>query len=304
MPEGFMITADAENLHTESDSNPPTMCAVSKLVHTLANAFGLYEEYVVTSHIEIPDDTRSLSDMSYPSTLSAFLSESTFLLMNWMWTGSQLKSMAELNRLVHDVLLAPEFSINDLQGFDAQQATKQVDSMITAHSGIPSKSLPQDVWRETSVKIPVPDNRKHHSPLDPPCPEFKVNSLHYRSVTETIKATWAADSSTPHFKYLPFHQFWKRKPDITEKVYDEVYSSDAFIEVHDAVQNLPSEPGCTPQWSVCALMFWSDSTHLAVFGTSSAWPIYLSFGNQSKYSSAGVAGCHSCHHLAYIPKVS
>ena len=49
-------------------------------------------------------------------------------------------------------------------------------------------------------------------------------------------------------------------------------------------------------------MFWSDATHLANFGTAKLWPIYLFFGNLSKYirlrPSSG-----ACNHLAYIPSV-
>ena len=30
-------------------------------------------------------------------------------------------------------------------------------------------------------------------------------------------------------------------------------------------------------------MFWSDATHLATFGMVKLWPIYLLFGNLSKY---------------------
>ena len=50
-------------------------------------------------------------------------------------------------------------------------------------------------------------------------------------------------------------------------------------------------------------MFWSDSTQLAQFGHSNAWPIYLFFGNLSKYICASVAS-GACHPIAFIPPVS
>ena len=53
---------------------------------------------------------------------------------------------------------------------------------------------------------------------------------------------------------------------------------------------------------ILALMIWSDSTHLASFGTASLWPIYLYFGNLSKYTRAKPSS-FAAHHLAYIPKV-
>ncbi|TFY60206.1 hypothetical protein EVG20_g7504 [Dentipellis fragilis] len=50
-------------------------------------------------------------------------------------------------------------------------------------------------------------------------------------------------------------------------------------------------------------MLWSDSTHLASFGNAALWPIYMFFGNLSKYTR-GKPTLFSAHHLAYIPKLS
>ncbi|KAF7346657.1 hypothetical protein MSAN_01803300 [Mycena sanguinolenta] len=49
-------------------------------------------------------------------------------------------------------------------------------------------------------------------------------------------------------------------------------------------------------------MFWSDSTHLATFCNASRWPLYLFFGNLSKWVRAKPRSS-ACHHLAYIPKL-
>ena len=69
------------------------------------------------------------------------------------------------------------------------------------------------------------------------------------------------------------------------------------------LQQQPPEVGCTLERVVASLMPWSDSTHLANFGTASLWPLYLFFGNQSKWVR-GKPKTASCHHVAYIPKVS
>ncbi|KIK72621.1 hypothetical protein PAXRUDRAFT_798128, partial [Paxillus rubicundulus Ve08.2h10] len=47
-------------------------------------------------------------------------------------------------------------------------------------------------------------------------------------------------------------------------------------------------------------MFWSDATHLAQFGQAKAWPIYLFFGNLSKYLR-GSPSLGACHPIAFIP---
>lgn len=53
---------------------------------------------------------------------------------------------------------------------------------------------------------------------------------------------------------------------------------------------------------VASLMLWSDATQLANFGDASLWPIYLFFGNQSKYTCSKPTAA-ACHHVAYIPTV-
>ena len=40
------------------------------------------------------------------------------MLMNWKDSGASTKSDAEVNRLVNDVLLDPDFKLEDLQGFN------------------------------------------------------------------------------------------------------------------------------------------------------------------------------------------
>jgi hypothetical protein len=64
----------------------------------------------------------------------------------------------------------------------------------------------------------------------------------------------------------------------------------------------PPSSGPHIETAIAAMMLWSDSTHLAEFGTASLWPIYLMFGNQSKYSRAKPS-VFAAHHVAYIPLV-
>ncbi|KAI0069257.1 hypothetical protein BV25DRAFT_1867060 [Artomyces pyxidatus] len=207
---------------------------------------------------------------------------SIFCLMNWMWSGSSSKSITELDRLVHEVLLAPDFRTEDLEGFDAKRETDRLDKALGSEKENSLPIAPEDGWRE------------------PPIPIFSVPGLHHRSLIATIKATWA-DASATQFHFSPFRQFW-RNGDKVERVRDEIYSSEAFVQADEEVRNLPPEPGCTLERTVCAMMFWSDSTHLTNFGTAALWPLYLFFGNQSKYTRANPRS-GACHHVAYIPKL-
>ncbi|KAG2056611.1 hypothetical protein BDR06DRAFT_981320 [Suillus hirtellus] len=47
-------------------------------------------------------------------------------------------------------------------------------------------------------------------------------------------------------------------------------------------------------------MFWSDSTHLAQFGSTSTWPLYLFFGNMPNYVHSRPNSA-ACHPVAFIP---
>ena len=49
-------------------------------------------------------------------------------LMTWAITGSHQKSTSEVTRLVDDVLQAPDFSIEELAGFEAHRETRRLDA--------------------------------------------------------------------------------------------------------------------------------------------------------------------------------
>lgn len=67
-------------------------------------------------------------------------------------------------------------------------------------------------------------------------------------------------------------------------MYDELYTSDTWNQAHDKIMKQRRGDDCELERVVAGLMFWSDSTQLAQFGHVSAWPIYLFFGNLSKYA--------------------
>jgi len=138
---------------------------------------------------------QSIEDLISAAEYAPFLNISVFLLMMWFYSLSNIKSHAELDHLVNDVILNPNFSKDDFVGFSVAKEAKRMD-----------------------------DHRR------------QVNT---------------SSESSP---------------------------------------------------VILALMIWSDSTHLASFGTASLWPIYLYFGNQSKYTRAKPSA-FAAHHLAYIPKV-
>ena len=102
-------------------------------------------------------------------------------------------------------------------------------------------------------------------------------------------------------------KLFHKSPDsgVTKRVFSKLYNSDAFVKEHDRVQRAPvppDEPDCKLEKVVGALMFWSDMTHLANFGTAKLWLIYMFFSNLSKYTHAEPLS-HACYHVAYIPSL-
>lgn len=226
-----------------------------------------------------------------------FESMSKYRLMDWFHSGSNQKSEGEVNRLIKEVLTASEFHPPDLTDFTIRQGNKTLDDAYAKNmeSGMPFST---DVWQELSVDIEVPVPFKNATPRT-----FRIPGLQRRSITKVIKDTWESASSC-QFHLTPFKRIHVDPSTGKEtRIFDEAYTSDAWIEAHDKLQRQPNEPGCNLEKNISGLMFWSDSTHLTNFGTASVWPLYMYFGNLSKYVRAR-PNSGACHHIAYFPYVS
>jgi hypothetical protein len=293
-------------------------------VETKPNAMGLYRIYPARPSLD-PEEALSLDDLCDAPTLATtenmesnssksgfsnvissignpfapFLNGTTFRLMNWFYGPTKTKSVADLDRLVNDVMLHEDFKPSDLKGFNA---TKEMNRLDTYEADSDRSFSAFDDWKESSVYIPLPCERvKHKTEAD--VPKLEVKGLMHRSITSIVTSAFQDDSGL-EFHMKPFKQMWKPSPDeAAVRIHGELYTSDAFLDVDKEIRDAPREPGCNLETAVAAIMLWSDSTHLASFGTASLWPIYMFFGNQSKYTR-GKPTSSACHHLAYIPSVS
>ena len=66
--------------------------------------------------------------------------------MSWFYRPSITKSIGELNSLVKDVILAPEFRPEDLIGFDATKEHELMDKYRDTTSDIPMPFSFDDSW--------------------------------------------------------------------------------------------------------------------------------------------------------------
>jgi hypothetical protein len=246
---------------------------------------------------ELPQSDNPSNPQSHPPPPWPFENMSKYLLMNWFHSGGHQKSEGEVNRLVKEVLAAREFSPTDLADFTIRQGNKTLDEAYVGSAGSGSP-FSNDEWQEIPVDIEIPVPRKNANPKT-----FRVPGLQRRPIMNVIKSTWESVASR-HFHLTPFKRIHIHPTTGKEtRLYDEVYTSDAWIEAHDKLQKQPNELGCTLEKVIAGLMFWSDSTHLTNFGTASAWPLYMYFANLSKYVRAR-PNSGACHHIAFLPYVS
>ncbi|KAF8834538.1 hypothetical protein BDN67DRAFT_992644 [Paxillus ammoniavirescens] len=95
----------------------------------------------------------------------------------------------------------------------------------------------------------------------------------------TVDCQIQVHATTPSQTFIII--IWFRHCDV--RVYGKLYISEAFIKAQDQLLASPREPGCDLPHCIAALMFWLDAMQLTSFGNAKIWPLYLYFGNQSKY---------------------
>lgn len=296
-------------------------------VETKPNDFGLFRKYTTWPEVYTPptifdpDETMDVNDVfdatappnpktnklaaglglesDYQHTTGPFENDSILNLMTWFYSGSNLKSKQELSKLLDNVIRVPGFDPTDLDAetFNLDRETASLDNYNN-----PSQRLAGNGWNEATITIrlpcenvTIPEDSAHI---------FEIPGLHYRNLTDLIINAFQEDDSNS-FHNVPFTEWWKPSDEEDPiRVYGEMYSSDAMLEAHDEVhQSIYDEPRPQIETVIAALMFWSDSTHLTSFGNASLWPIYLFFGNLSKYMRS-MPSAFAAHHVAYIPSVS
>lgn len=221
---------------------------------------------------------------------------SIWRLMSWKLTGSSQKSNAEVTRLVREVIQAPDFEGSELVDFNSTLESRRLDDINPANKT--SAILDGDGWKEATVEILIPTRERQGGGQ-----AFSIPGLIYRPLMPVIKSAFSEPLSK-FFHLTPFKRIWKSPSGHEQRLYDELYTSDVWNKAHDEIQKQRRTDDCQLERVIAGLMFWSDSTQLAQFGHASAWPIYLFFGNLSKYIRASPLVSGACYPIAFIPRVS
>jgi hypothetical protein len=241
----------------------------------------------MTTDTLVHDPANGVSAPPFP-----FSNMTIYHLMTWMNSGSHQKSEAEVMRLVKDVIQAEDFNLKELDGFSVRKTLRALDN----HDGKGTVTFPDD-WSETDITLEIPTRSKEDS-----FTSFRIPGFHYRPLVAVIRSAFVGVQAGAYHLF-PFQCIWKDPlDDHQERVFDELYTSDSWLQAQDDLQRQPREPGCSLDRIIAGLMFFSDATHLATFGTAKAWPLYLYFGNLTKYArSAPKSG--ACHLVGFLPSV-
>ena len=186
----------------------------------------------IRHYIHKPCPTRNQSHCCYTQ-LSPLQEHVRFHLMQWFYDSSLTKSIGTLNNLVHQVLLAPDFNMNDLAEFDTAKEAKclndspsaQVEGSEGTSANFSHQQL-NDGWIEAAVPISLPCDKVSHS-SDASAPVFNVKGFLYRKPLEVIKAAFR-EPSAAQFHLTSFEEYWK--PSLgspSQRIYSELYNSNS-----------------------------------------------------------------------------
>ncbi|RDX40877.1 hypothetical protein OH76DRAFT_1304372, partial [Lentinus brumalis] len=243
-----------------------------------------------------------------------FENMSTFLLCEWFYNSSHTKSLKDLDALCSK-LTTPGFSTADLVNFKARREMNRLDQ-FQKKTGIFSE---YDGWRKVSLDLRAPQTGETFA-SEAEVPIFTVKGLQCRRLLEVI----VGEVQDPRFahqrNWFPYERYWtppetpndsphptpahgaEDMPPELIRMISDTFDSDAMLEAHTDIQNMPRNPADPPdlEYAVLPLLLYSDSTRLANFGSASLWPIYLWIGNITKYIR-GKRGAFTAQHVAYIP---
>ena len=328
-------------IHIETPAAPDrrVVLLVREAFHGTQNAFGLSRTYkgVPSAIPDQPNSNTYIPSYEHPTLprepetiddiISPYPNLSSFLFDHHFWTSGPTKSRRDWDA-TQELLVREDFVASDLEGVNLNAIEEDLrgrssrgqweqtrgwqtsDLIIGVPKGIKRTAAvrrdeaAQDARRRQGAPEPPPSKTTHI-----PGAQINIPGFWHRSICEIIRETLSQDPAARKFHYHPYEQTYHSPIDPTrpvERVYDEVFTSDAWLREDAKIQMAridPSKPEQDLPRVIAAMMFWSDETVLNPFGQNKAWPVYFFFGNQPKSERAKpTAG--GGRHLAYLPQVT
>lgn len=341
-PEELSTDTTLDDPDPSAPSTPPALTPSSlaadqalpsalQRIWSTVNKFGLsrmYPRLPVPTQSDTPEHNTSTISTATPARHTCSITDIIFPypnLSSWrfahhFWSGSGANSLGD-REAMQEVICSADFDPHDLVGVNFRSLDHRLEN-----AQLPWQDSSHG-WQESTVTIGIPTgikskqaSRKANAAAsrraaagnvvtDAP-PEVDANGLHFevkgfwhRSITSVIRSVFGHDDAAKPFQWRPFEN-WHTRPGMVhpERVFDELYTSDAWLEADKALQESVGGLNCTRPKVIAALMFSSDSTRVAQDGQAKLWLVYMYFGNQSKNIRCR-PNAQAAHHIAYIPSV-
>ncbi|KAJ3522680.1 hypothetical protein NMY22_g11782 [Coprinellus aureogranulatus] len=205
------------------------------------------------------------------------------------------------------VLTGPNFSLDDIKSTKWTGVFQRLGKNKEDIQPDKSHWIDDSGWKTTPIEIDVPI----HSQMERGQGVEKrlAGTLHHRSIVSILEEKVRNSHCAKTFQLDGHELLWKpggSDESPAFRVISELYNSDAFLQAQREIRaNPPPEAlkDCTLPRVVVGVMLWSDATHMSTFSTSKLWPLYMLFGNESKYWR-GKDEVDSCYHVAYFDTLS
>ena len=307
---------------TQLPQLPSKRCGVFA---TQKNSFGLFHLYDEDSiPINDPEDLSGADPLptlrigvpvSQPlptesiNLFHPYPNESLWRIGDWYWNQGAQKSKQNFKSLV-EIVSSSDFQSEDLCHTNWAAIDRQLGSLETIydHSQVTRMMTDSEEWqdadsgwmrRNISISVPFPRRSLHPGPRS-----YTISNFHCRSLLSIIHETLSDPVRCRSFHFKPYLLRWQRSCGVADVgVYGELFSSQAFATAHHDLQDSHlGSISCTLPRRIVALMFWSDATQLTAFGDAKLWPLYVYFGNESKYRCC-TPTTNLCSHVAYFQTV-
>ncbi len=126
--------------------------------------------------------------------MSVYTNKSAGLIVDWQNTGSSIKSNNEINCLVHEVILHPDFQLNKVQTFNVAQENQKAD-MAEAKSPV------LQAFQHVDIHINIPSGNKDTTPH-----LFLILGLYFHKLTTLIREAFEGPLSSM-FHITPFKMY-------------------------------------------------------------------------------------------------
>jgi hypothetical protein len=314
LPPPNIVQAITSSQREEGTSSTPVESVRTRLQRfftTAYNGFGLARRFYTKglptydpeenislqdlSNIDPPTHTSNSSEVFYP-----YPNHSSFALGDWFWNGGVQKSRSSFRQLI-DIICDADFRLEDVRDVKWDK----IDKELRIEEG---EWLDEDAgWIQTPVTISVPYQLRRGVPSTPHAGprNFVVEDFFHKSLVSVVREKISHLKDTHLFHQEPYELLWQPSNSGQEpiRVQGELYNSPAFMDAYRELQDSPGEPACDLPRVIVALMFWSDATRLTSLGNTKLWPLYLFFGNDSKYLRCKPS-CNLCEHVAYFQTAS